>query len=146
MKTLVIIVTIIGLSVVIGSIIVGRMVFEGKVVDKPYETGLMYDEMEKAKEKLRFELLKNDFHTGENEIIFTLKDNLDGPITYPQLTLTITRPSTGAFDREYQANLIESGKYRAKVNIPFYGYWDIRLSIIWKQKPVILEKRIYVKP
>ncbi|MFN3740250.1 MAG: FixH family protein [Thermodesulfovibrionales bacterium] len=146
MKTLVIIVTIIGLSAVIGSIIVGRMVFEGKVVDKPYETGLRYDEMEKAKGELRFELLNTDFHVGSNDIIFTLKDNLDRAIADSHITLILSRPSTRLYDSEYEVNLIEPGKYKAKVNIPLQGHWDVKIRFIYKGQPLDLEKHIYAMP
>lgn len=145
MKTLVIIVTIIGLSAVVGSIIVGRMVFEGKVVDKPYETGLRYDEMEKLRAELRLELINKEFHRGENEIIFLLKDSLGKPIAEPHLIFIISRPSTTTYDREYQISFIDSGKYKVKVDFPLYGYWDIRVNLTRNHKPVILEKRIYVK-
>lgn len=146
MKILVIIVTIIGLSAVIGSIIVGKMVFEGKIVDKPYETGLRYDEMEKAKGELRFELINREFHKGENEIIFLLKDSLERPITEPHLVFSISRPSTTKYDREYQVSFIAPGKYMAKVNIPLIGYWDIRISFLKDGKTIVLERRIYAIP
>lgn len=144
MKALVIIVTIIGLSAVIGSIIVGRMVFEGKVVDKPYETGLRYDEMEKAKEELRFELVNKKFHKGKNEIIFLLADSLGRPITEPHINFILSRPSTSKYDRGYQVSFIEPGKYKVKVDFPLYGYWDIKIQLTWNWKSVILERRIYV--
>lgn len=146
MKTLVIIVTIIGLFAVIGSVIVGMMVFEGKVVDKPYETGLRYDELEKAKEELRFELLNTDFHVGSNDIIFILKDNLDKAITDSQLTLILSRPSTGLYDSEYKVDLIEPGRYRAKVNIPLKGHWDVKIRFLYKGQNLDLEKHIYAMP
>lgn len=144
MKTLVIIVTIIGLSAVVGSVIVGRMVFEGKVVDKPYETGLRYDELEKTKTELRFELVNKKFHKGENDIIFLLTDSLERPITEPHLILIISRPSTETYDREYKVSFIGPGKYKVKVDFPLYGYWDIKVYLTWDWKSVILEKRIYV--
>lgn len=146
MKTLVIIVTIMGLSAVIGSIIVGRMVFEGKVVDKPYETGLRYDEIEKAKAELRFDLLNSDFRVGENEIIFTLKDNAGRSVIDSHIALIITRPSTGLYDRQYRVDLIEPGKYRTRINLLLQGHWDINIRFLYKGQPLDLEKRIYAMP
>lgn len=144
MKTLVIIVTLIGLSAVVGAIIVGSMVFEGKVVDKPYETGLRYDEIEKLKLEIRLELLNKRLYTGKNEIIFILTDNLNKPITDNRLSLMISRTSTTLYDREYRISPVEPGRYRAVVDFPFYGYWAIKVGLIRNGIPLILEKRVYV--
>jgi nitrogen fixation protein FixH len=144
MKALVIIVTIIGLSAVIGSLIVGKAVFDGKVVDKPYETGLLYDEIEKAKKELRFEVLNKELKTGKNEVLFTLKDHLDRPITDPQMVFMISRPSTTRYDREFQFSYAGEGRYKAEVYFPLHGYWDIRLKLLRDWKPVVIEKRVYV--
>lgn len=145
MKTLVIIVTIIGLSAVVGSIIVGRMVFEGKVVDKPYETGLRYDEIEKARTLFVFEILNKEFHRGDNDIIFTIKDTSGKVVTDTNVIFALSRPSTTVYDREYNVNLVGS-RYMAKVNIPLKGYWDVRIRFTMEGKPVVLEKRVYVMP
>ncbi len=144
MKALVIIVIIIGLSAVIGSIIVGKAVFDGKVVDMPYETGLAYDEIEKAKKELRFEVLNKELKVGMNEVLFTLKDNNDRPITDPQMVFMISRPSTTRYDSEFTYYFAGEGRYRAEVYFPLHGYWDIRLKLLRDWKPVIIEKRVYV--
>lgn len=145
MKTLVIVVTIIGLSAVIGSIIVGTLTFDGKVVESPYETGLRYDELEDIKAELSLEIVNKDLTIGENDVVFTLKDKYNRPITDPQTTLMISRPSTNKFDREYQISFVEPGRYRAKVFFPVYGYWDIKIGFIYNWKPIILEKRVYIE-
>jgi len=144
MKALVIIVTIIGLSAVIGSLIVGTAVFDGKVIDKPYETGLAYDEIENAKRELRFDVLNKELKKGRNEVFFTLRDHLDRPIADPQMVFMISRPSTTRYDREFQYYYAGEGRYRAEVYFPLHGYWDIRLKLLKDWKPVIIEKRVYV--
>lgn len=145
MKALVIIVTIIGLSAIVGSIIVGKMVFDGKVVDKPYEMGLRYDEMEREKEDLRFEILNRELYTGENVIIFTVSDIRNGYIKDQYVEFFISRPHTSKYDRKYKADLVESGRYKAKVLFPLFGYWDLKIKIKKDEKTVILEKKVYVK-
>lgn len=145
MKTLVIVVTIIGLSAVIGSIIIGKLMFDGKVVDAPYETGLRYDELEALKAELALEILNKNLITGENELVFTLKDKYGRPITDPQITLIISRPYSTRDDREYPVSFAGEGRYSSKVQFPFYGYWDIKIRLIYNWKPVILERRVYVE-
>ncbi|RJQ15309.1 MAG: hypothetical protein C4560_10705 [Nitrospiraceae bacterium] len=49
MKTLIVIVTIIALSAVVGAIVVGVRVFDGVVVENPYETGLEWDRIQNEK-------------------------------------------------------------------------------------------------
>lgn len=145
MKALVIIIIIIGLSAVIGSIIVGSMVFDGKVVDKPYETGLIYDEIQKVKSELRFEILNKEFKKGNNEAIFILKDHLGRPKKDPQIVFMISRPSTIRYDREVPLSYIGDGRYRAEVHFPFHGYWDMKVILLNEQIPIILERRVYVE-
>jgi len=145
MKALVIIVTIIGLSAVIGSIIVGNMVFDGKVVDKPYETGLIYDEIQKEKSKFRLEILNKDFKRGKNEFIFMLEDNLGRPKTDSHIVLMISRPSTTRYDREIPLSYFGDGKYRAEVYFPLHGHWDIKARLLNEPIPIVLEERVYAK-
>lgn len=145
MKKLVIVVTIIGLSAVIVPIIVGKLMFDGKVVEAPYETGLRYDELEALKAELDLEFLNKNLITGENELVFTLRDKYGRPLTDPQITLIISRPSTTRYDREYPVSFAGEGRYSSKVLFPFYGYWDIKIGLIYNWKPVILEKRVYVE-
>jgi nitrogen fixation protein FixH len=155
MKVLVIIVTVIGLSAVAGSIIVGILVFDGKVVEHPYETGLIYDETERTKSEIKLEILNRGFHKGENQIVFTIKDRNNMPIIQDskfkiqdsksqQIKLVISRPSTTRYNREVPLVYVAEGKYRADVVFPLQGLWDLELKLMRNGKPVSLEKRVYV--
>src|SRR5919108_6547317 len=46
-----VIISILALSATIGALIVGMRSFEGLVVEKPYETGLAWDELQKQKKE-----------------------------------------------------------------------------------------------
>ena len=68
MKAALIIVTLIGLSAVIGAVIVGRSTFDGTVVDRPYERGLEYDavQREKAASGWSVHIATPSFRVGRN--------------------------------------------------------------------------------
>lgn len=145
MKILVTLVIIIGLSAIVGSIFIGKIVFDGKVVENPYETALRYDETMALRSKLILEMENRRLSVGENDIIFILSDSLGMPITDPKIKLMISRPYTTAYDKEYHVSMIEKGKYRAKIRFPLYGHWDIMIKFNYEQRHVNLKKRIYVE-
>lgn len=145
MRILIIIVVIIGFGAVIGSIVVGQRVFEGKVVDKPYETGLAWDEMQRGKAELRADIKNTEFKTGNNEIIFSISDKDGKPLSNQSVKITVSRPTTTAHDQKYDASKQSDGYYHAAVKLNLYGYWDLKINIVRNGKSVTLEKRIFAE-
>src|SRR5512147_1628402 len=88
-------VCILALAATIGTIVVGTRSFEGIVVDKPYETGLAWDETERQKAKLgwKIALVGARFRTGENELIIDAFDKNGRPLTNAAVSATVSRPS-----------------------------------------------------
>src|SRR5512134_959789 len=124
-------VCILALAATIGTIIVGTKSFEGIVVDKPYETGLAWDETERQKAKLGWKVAveRTRFRTGENELIIDAVDKDGRPLTNAAVSATVSRPSTRDFDRTYAAVRRQNGRYRASVAFPLYGTWDVTIAI-----------------
>ncbi|MDI6801835.1 MAG: FixH family protein [Thermodesulfovibrionales bacterium] len=145
MRILIIIVAIIGFGAVIGSIVVGQRVFEGKVVDKPYETGLMWDKMQREKAELRVDIKNTEFKTGNNEIVFSISDKEGKPLSASSVKLTVSRPTTTAHDMEYKAFRQLDGYYHAAVKLNLYGYWDLKINIVRDGRSIMLEKRIFAE-
>ncbi len=144
MKILIVLVIIAGLSTVVGSIIVGSLLFDGKVTERPYEEGLEYDNIEKMRSELTLNLLTEDLLKGENEIIFSIyHERL--PVTDLTLNFILSRPGTVRYDRRFMVEYIKPGLYRTRVSFPEYGYWDIKIKMVWQWKDVTLMKRVFVK-
>ena len=94
MKTLISSVVIVGLSAVIGAVVIGIKSFDGTVTVKPYEEGLAWDEAHKV--KLNSDILK----MGENNLQFTLLDKHGASLDLSSaVSLNISRPSTDAYDK-----------------------------------------------
>ncbi len=144
MKTLVVIVIIVGLLTVAASIIVGSFLFDGRVAERPYEEGLEYDNIERLKSEFSFNLLTEDCKKGENEVIFSIHHR-EVPITDLTLNFILSRPGTDRYDNRSMVEYIKPGVYKAKVTFPEYGYWDMKIRIIWQWREVALTKRVYVK-
>ncbi len=145
MKILVIIVTVIGFVAVIGSVIVGKMMFDGKVMEHPYEAGLRYDEIQKAKARVRFEILTNKLHRGENDIVFLLTDVYGRPIHDSSIVFIISRASSTLYDRKYRPQVIEPGKFLVRAKFPLYGYWDVKVEFMMDSKNLMVDKRIFIE-
>lgn len=145
MRILIIIVVIIGFGAVIGSIVVGQRVFEGKVVDKPYERGLEWDRVQREKAELGWRVdIKNKFKAGNNEIMFSVLDKKGNQLKDIQVSLTISRPATTAYDREFGVLQVD-GVYKSVVNFPLHGNWDLKININENGRNIILEKRIFAE-
>jgi len=147
MKALIIAVTVIALAAVIGSIIVGERVFEGLVVEKPYDKGLQWDKDQEEKADLGWNVfIKNrDLHTGDNDLIFSVLDKEGTPLKSALIKVLITRPSTAAYDKYYEPTTQGDGIYKMHVHFPVYGYWDVRINIAYERRNIVLEEKAYVE-
>ncbi|MGE5808831.1 MAG: FixH family protein [Nitrospirota bacterium] len=141
-------VCILALAATIGTIIVGTRSFEGIVVDKPYETGLAWDETERQKAKLgwKVDVEGTRFRTGENELIIDAVDRRGKPLEDAVVTATVSRPSTRDLDKTYAAVRQKSGRYRALVVFPLYGAWDITIDVSRDNDRGVYRNTVYAEP
>lgn len=147
MKTLISIVVIVGLAAIIGAVVVGIKSFDGTVTAKPYEEGLAWDEVLKEKVELGWSVRLNTgvFKMGENDLQFTLLDKQGAPLDLSSaVSLTLSRPSTDAYDRKVDVEKLGEGLYRALVNFPLYGQWDIKINLLQNDKKIEFEERVFV--
>jgi nitrogen fixation protein FixH len=145
LKILIVLITIIALSAVAGSIIVGNMMFEGTVNEKPYETGLLWDHMHKEKENSGLNVsIKNDgFTEGTNPIAVEILDKGSRPIEDASVWVTVSRPSTVAYDRTYSCTRHDDGSWRTLVIFPQYGYWDLKIRVKRAQSDIIYTEQVF---
>lgn len=147
MKTLIVIVSIIALSAVGGSIIVGVKSFDGIVTEHPYEKGLAWDEIRNKEKELGWsvDIGKGKFATGDNDVILSVFDKDGKPLPGASVSITISRPSTPAYDMNYDAERIQDGSYRAAVDFPLHGNWDMAIHVDQKENSVIFVNRVFVE-
>jgi len=144
-KTLLIIVSIIGLAAVIGAIVVGRSTFDGIVVDKPYERGLTYDAAQQERETSGWvvDIIDPPLVVGRNELIISATDRKGSPLPDAEISLTISRPSSAAYDRTYAAARTTRGQFRAEIELPLYGHWDVKVRVKADGKDIIFERKVF---
>jgi nitrogen fixation protein FixH len=147
MKALLTAVVIIGLLAVAGSIMVGIGSFDGAVTVHPYEKGLQWDTIQKRKESLGWHvIINNEFlYTGRNEISFSIVDRNGMAVDGKDIEVIISRPSSSSHDAKVTATVREEGGYKAIVNFPLYGYWDITFVIGTGGEETEIEERIFVE-
>ncbi len=147
MKTVLIIIALIGIGSVIGAIVVGTRSFDGTVVDKPYERGLSYDAVHHEKEASgwKLDILNQSFTIGKNDILLSVTDRNGKPLTDVEIALSISRPSSKAYDKTYKAAKTEKGQFMAGADLPLYGYWDTRVQVTDKGKSIMFEKTLFAE-
>ncbi|MBI5848068.1 MAG: FixH family protein [Nitrospirae bacterium] len=145
MKLLLIVVSIIGLSAVIGAVVIGTRTFDGTVVDRPYERGLAYDAAHHEKEASgwRLDVLNPSFTTGKNDIRFLLTDRNGTPLSDVEIALSISRPSSKDYDKTYAAAKTEQGQYTANADLPLYGYWDAKVQVRDSSRSITFERTLF---
>ena len=146
MKTLIVIVTIIGLAAVAGSIIVGVKSFVGLVTQDPYEKGLLWDEIRNKEDALGWhvDIQNREFVTGDNDVLISVLDKYGGGLAGSRTTVMISRPATTEYDKYIDTVKVKEGIFRAKVNFPLYGYWDIDMDVSNEEDKLLFKKRIFV--
>jgi nitrogen fixation protein FixH len=123
--------SILVLASTIATIVVGTRTFEGIVVDKPYETGLAWDETAKQKSLLGWKVVfpATQFTEGRNDLFFTVLDRNGAPLSEAAAVVSISRPSTGAFDKTYQTRREQDGRYHAVIDLPLHGNWEVTIMV-----------------
>jgi nitrogen fixation protein FixH len=147
MKTLIIAVTLIVLAAVVGVIVIGTKSFEGIVVERPYETGLLWDSAQKEKASLgwEFHLMTKRFVTGENIVRLKISDKEGKSISDAEVSITVSRPSTNAYDKVYAVPGQPGGMYQTVVQLPLFGYWDMNTRVKSRGKTVVFPKTIFAE-
>ena len=145
MKTLIIIISVIALSAVIATIIIGNETFDGIVVEKPYEQGLLWDKIQDRKVESGWRAVINNrkIETGNDEISISVFDKSGKPLSDATVSLVVSRPSTTAYDRNYETARQSDNSYTAKIFFPLFGYWDLKIKVAKKGESVIFEERIF---
>jgi nitrogen fixation protein FixH len=147
MKTLLILVTLIGLSAVIAAIVVGNRSFEGIVTEHPYEKGLQWEKVQDEKTSLGWEVQipAGRCSVGKNTLTLALLDKGGRPLEGALVSITISRPSTTAYDKTYRSKALGNGSYRAEVALPLYGLWDLEVRVVKGREDVTLTKHIFAE-
>ncbi|MBI5741682.1 MAG: FixH family protein [Nitrospirae bacterium] len=128
MKTLIITVSIFALSAVVGAIVVGVNVFDGVVVEKPYETGLEWDRIQNEQADsgaLNDKGLHAVFDINPkpvramSELVFSMYLEESGrPVTDADITLDLTMPGMFMGINRPVLKHVKDGRYEGKGVIP----------------------------
>ncbi len=148
MKIFMAIAVLFALSAVGGSVFVGMKNFDGTVTDHPYEEGLQWDEREKKKRQLgwQIEFTNRDLRTGDNAVELSILDKQGKHLAADEVRVLISRPATPAYDKYFDTIKVSGGRYRATVHFPLYGYWDVGVKVSEGGESLFINKKIYVNP
>ncbi|MBI5098323.1 MAG: FixH family protein [Nitrospirae bacterium] len=147
MKILIITITVVVLSAVIATIIIGKQTFDGTVEEKPYEQGLLWDKIRSNKYESGWSAVINNrkFKKGDDVVSISVFDKYGKPLSDASVFLVVSRPSTTTYDRNYETMRRSDNSYAAKVYFPLFGYWDIKITVAKKGESVIFEERIFAE-
>lgn len=147
MKVFIIVVCVVAVSAAVVPIIIGKASFDGVVTDKYYEKGLGWDKTQKEKlaSGWRIEIENNKFKVSDKSVLFSVFDAAGQPLNGASVSLNISRPATTAFDKTYSAKnaASDSGRYKAEISFPLYGYWDIQFSVSKDGRNIVFDKRVF---
>jgi nitrogen fixation protein FixH len=147
MKYLLAAVVVIGLTAVVGAVLVGTSVFDGTVVDNPYERGLAWDrELARQRDSgLQVDLVGSSFSTGANEVVIRILDARGEPLVTDGVKVKATRAASSAYDRTYSASLREDGTYLASVELPLRGRWDLIVVVEAEEGTVEFRRPLFAR-
>lgn len=147
MRSVIVAIVLVSLLSVAVTIVVADRVFDGTVTKDPYEKGLLWDHVQKEKEDsgLSVSLNNDGFATGMNALSLDILDKTGGPLRKAAVSVTVSRPSTTAYDKTYTCANKADGSWRSEVDLPLYGYWDLEIRIIRGGSDILFEKQVYAK-
>jgi hypothetical protein len=146
MKAILVLVTLVALGAVVGAVVVGSLVFDGTVVDHPYERGIAWDDDRVRHEAsgIAVPLVTSSFRKGDNDLVLRALDRSGTPLEDEELSLRIGRISTGAYDRSYIASKGENGSYGVSVEFPLKGRWAVTVLVERGGEPLEFRHEITV--
>lgn len=144
MRNLIVIISLIVVAMTIGTIIVGSRMFDGVVVERPYDTGLAWDEAQKRQARLawRVVVVNANLKVGTNELILRVYDRDRSLLNDATVVVTISRPSTKVYDRTSRAVPVGGGRYQVPIHLPLVGLWDIRTEVTLRDDRYTAVERI----
>lgn len=147
MRFVIIMISIIALAATAVTIAVGMKIFDGVVVEKPYDAGLAWDETRRNKDALGWDLkLRNNlFKTGKNELTLEVLDRNGRQLENAAVRVTTSRPSTWAFDKTYRVVRTADGRFQADVDLPIFGFWDLKFEVRSDKNGCSFTNRIYAE-
>lgn len=131
MKLLIIAVSVLVVLITIATIMTGSSVFDGIVVEKPYEAGLAWDKTQEQKTRLGWTLsMKNGtYHTGRNVLVFSIQDGNGRQLQDVQPVVRISRRETARYDKSNRTVRRRDGSFSADIELPVPGKWEISVSV-----------------
>jgi nitrogen fixation protein FixH len=135
------------LMAVFGAVYTGMQSFDGTVTESPYEDGLQWDNLRKRKAELGWTLdIKGDkLFVGRNEVVISLTDKDKRPLAGSSISFMISRPSTSAYDKRFEPVKIEEGVFKAGVDFPLYGYWDLHINVTKGPDSILFKERVFIE-
>jgi nitrogen fixation protein FixH len=121
------------LAVNIFYIYISKKTWRGVVTDDPYHKGLNYNDTlkEVAKQKVLGWTVKVDFRSGVTKqgiLMVTVQDKNLRYINYAKIYATFKRPTQEGSDFVLPVPY-EDGIYKARVNFPLEGQWDVEVAV-----------------
>lgn len=147
MKLLIIISVLTALLAVAGSIIVGVRNFDGVVTDDPYEKGLQWDKLQREKTTAgwKVDIQEREYVTGDNKLLISILNKDGAPLAASNVSVSISRPSSSAYDRNYRTEKLYDGLYRTVITFPLFGLWHITTDVLSGDLHLSFVNKVYVK-
>lgn len=138
------IIIFIGICTVAPAFYLGITLFDGKVTDKPYETGLEYNKMKKIIKDDN--IVINSIKTVKKDdkilmsFIFSHKDG----VQLNDTKFFVTRPATDDGTVALSAVRQPDGTYRSEFKADGYGNFILQAQTTVAKEPVSVEKNFYI--
>ena len=144
MRTILIIVVIIGLASVAATIIVGELSFDGTVVKDPYETGLRFDAARKQREASGWHVTidRARIPVGRGMLKLRIFDREGKALADAGVFVSMSLLTTARYDREYSAQASGFGVYEVPVDIPKAGPWSARIMVTYQGTTIQFEEML----
>jgi len=134
----------IGLLTIAPSIYIGIKYFDGKVVEKPYESGLTYNEDKKfiSDNGLDLKILNNK-KNGDNVVLEFVFDKNDG-VSVADTSFFITRPASDQDLIQINTEQGADGAYKSNFSLKTMGNHILKMVSTINGKHVQIQKSFYI--
>lgn len=114
----------------------------GVVTEHPYEEGLSYKNTLELVESQKALGWETNLDLTDGTLFFKMNDKAGNPLSDATVTAHVTRAVQAGYDFDVPLHMTTKGIYKAEVNFPLPGTWDINIEAIWQNHHYYLKKNV----
>ena len=149
MKTVIWLIIAMGITAVVGAVVVGNIYRDDEVVDNAYEKGLNWDKERNRMRELGWSVQASSIVIKDKraQLVLAMKDRDGAALTLPleSIRVSASRPAGGIANIPCTISRTDNAHIKALCELGAYGKWDFIIDVVTNSGTVRFIEPSYIK-